>query len=69
MDLCHVQWTVVDESGRKVKSAEAASMPPWLIHPFNPTYRMFLYFTVFLAALTGFVTPWVVAFQTSPGLW
>ncbi len=63
------QWIVEDEHGNKVKSAEAQSMPKWLIHPFHPYFRIFLYLTVFMAGMTGLVTPFVVAFQSSPGLW
>ena len=44
-------------------------MPKWLIHPFHPYFRMFLYLTVVMAGLTGLVTPWVIAFQEVPGLW
>ncbi len=44
-------------------------MPKWLIHPFHPYFRMFLYLTVVMAGLTGLITPWVIAFQEVPGLW
>lgn len=48
-----LQWKKIDENGNKVKSAEAEAMPPWLIHPFHPGFRAFLYCTVVMAAVTG----------------
>ena len=66
---CLLQWIIEDEHGHKVKSPEAENMPKWLIHPFHPYFRWFLYLTVFMAGMTGLVTPFVIAFQTTPGLW
>ena len=54
-----VQYKCIDGQGRKVKTLEAANMPRWLIHPFNPWWRAFLYVTVAMAALTGeHFCPW-----------
>ena len=48
-----MQWMRINEYGQKVKSSEAESMPHGLIHPFHPAFRVFLYCTVVMAALTG----------------
>ena len=48
-----MQWKQLDENGDKVLSSEVQSMPKWLIHPFHPGFRAFLYCTVVMAALTG----------------
>lgn len=58
----------VNDCGKQVLTSEALGMPRNMIHPFHPRYRAFLMVTVFMAATTGFVTPWIVAFQSVPGL-
>lgn len=43
-------------------------LPPFIIHPLTPAYRAWWYLTVFVAALTAILVPYVIAF-TPPGLY